>query len=71
LSDEVIEAIENMKSFWKSGLIPDKPIADADKMLRDLDERAVKLGQGIEAGSRLCRTGIGYVSTAWLIDENI
>ena len=49
-----------MKSLRGAGLVLDKPLADAEKTLRD-SKRVVKLGQG---------TGIGYECTAWLIDEN-
>jgi len=39
LSNKVIEAIEYlyMKSWWKAGLILDKPLAEAEKMLKDLE----------------------------------
>jgi len=54
LSKDVIEAIEYMKSWQKAGLISDKRPADAGQMLRDLKERAVKLGSGCsELGSNM------------------
>jgi len=38
-----MEDIEYMKSLRKTRLISAKPLANVEKMLRDLEERAVKL----------------------------
>jgi len=53
-----------MKSWRKAGLISDKPLAEAGEMLRDLEERAVKLGQGTCADSG--RSGLGLDMSAQL-----
>ena len=51
LGDDVIEAIECMKSWRKAGLIAEEPLVEVEIMLQDLEERAQRLGQGSVMGS--------------------
>lgn len=51
LGDDIIEAIECMKSWRKAGLISEKPLAEVEQMLGDLEERATKSGPGTVASS--------------------
>jgi len=57
LGDEVIEAIECIKSWRKAGLISEKPLVEVETMLRDLEERAKRLGQGSGMGSGCSEPG--------------
>ena len=58
LGDEVIEAIECMKSWQKAGLILEKPLLEVEGMPRDLEERAQELEQGSGMGSRYSEPGL-------------
>ena len=57
MGDEVIEAIECMKSWKKAGLISEKPFVAVETTLRDLEEGAQSLGQGSEMGSGCSELG--------------
>jgi len=46
-----------MKSWWKAGLISEKPLVEVETMLPDLEERAKRLGQGSGMGSGCSEPG--------------
>ena len=58
LGDEVIEAIECMKSWRKAGLISEKSLLEVEGMLRDLEARAQGLEQGSGVGSGYSEPGL-------------
>ena len=57
IGEDVIEAIECMKSRWKACLISEKPLLEVATMLGDFEERAQRLGQGSGMGSGCSEPG--------------
>jgi len=45
LSDEVIEAIECMKSWRKAKLIPEARLAEVEVMVEDLENQALRVSE--------------------------
>jgi len=50
LGDEVIEAIEGMKSWRKAGLIPEETLAEVETMIEDLEQRSSMISQAKRDG---------------------
>ena len=46
-----------MKSWRKAGLSSEKPLVEVETMLRDLEQRAQRLGQGSGMGSGFSELG--------------
>ncbi|KAG0637196.1 hypothetical protein HOY80DRAFT_1002866 [Tuber brumale] len=57
MGDEVVEAIECMKSWCRAGLVAEKNVVEVEIMLKDLEDQAMRLAQGRSLGSSCSEVG--------------